>query len=180
MSQQLEILPNMGRDGLEEPPSVDFLYQDPKDEALPVEILVWDVNSNEIQPGDRHWAISWTVGQSEEASHLMVRRLLQIVRENRQDGGGPLDYLTNWGPVTRTDDDETANAVCYRFAILSYHQRKQLETIAASQPVVKPNGWWNCQHWVRDVLTQGAQAGIINKKDVNDVIKEAGWSHGEP
>lgn len=179
MSQQMEIVPNMGRDGLEEPPSVDFLYHDPKTDSLPVEIIVWDIDFQEIQPPDRHWAICWTVGQNEADSHLMVRRMLQIVRENRQDGSGPLDYLTNWGPVTRTDDDEIVNAACYRIAILSYDQRKQLERIAASQPVVKPNSWWNCQHWVRNVLMQSANAGIISETDVSSVINEAGWSHGE-
>lgn len=178
MSQQLETVPNMGRDGLLKPPSIDHIYRYlPKD--LPVEIKVLKgSDQTPILPKDRHWAITWRVGETKSDPKIPVRRTLHIVRERGREG--PLEYLTNWGPLTKTDDLQTQNeADFYKVAVLSYNQRQGLEAIATSQPVLVPNGWWNCQHWIRDVLMRSVHAGICSEDDVRAAIKEIGWCHEE-
>jgi hypothetical protein len=60
-------------------------------------------------------------------------------------------------------------------ATLSYGQRLWLEGVAAGEPVLKPNGWWNCQHWVVSVLVKCIRAGVLEKQAVEAVLNQAGW-----
>ena len=169
-----DILPNMGRDpGLIEPPSVDHLFPD-HDSLRTVMLIIWDSSeTSTIAPNDRHWAIAWKVGKSSNGDD--VHRLLGVVRERGPDGD-LLEHLTNWGPLTRS----AASAGCHEntnsipIGTLSLPQRKWLEGVAEAEPVLKPNGWWNCQDWVISVLVQSIRNGLFAKESVESVLKQAG------
>ncbi|KAF8149946.1 hypothetical protein B0H34DRAFT_678882 [Crassisporium funariophilum] len=164
-----EIVPNMGMTpGILEPPGVEHLYRDPPS-PLTVALLVWDDQNIDILPGDRHWAIAWKVGVASNGDD--VYRQIAIVRERGPTG--PLSHLTNWGPKTKVISEKTT---CIPIATLTYEQRQGLESVAAAEPVLRPNGWWNCQNWVVSVLVKTIQNGIFSREQVEPVLVQAGWT----
>ncbi|KAJ6514344.1 hypothetical protein C8R47DRAFT_1033148 [Mycena vitilis] len=157
MSENVKNVPmeNMGRprDGRRGPVGIEFSFPDP-DTTLPVELLI-----NRAYPEQRgqHWAISWTVGDI--PPHHKVHRVLHIVREIG------CDHYTNWGPITRSFDPRDYEAV--PVAELTLTQRVVLEQIAAKTEVCVPNGEWNCQDWVREVLAKA----VAVKPDPKDGLE---------
>ncbi|RDB20891.1 hypothetical protein Hypma_011985 [Hypsizygus marmoreus] len=166
-----EILPNMGRPAdVYEPLNVDHLYRDPV-APLPVYLVVWGGDRN-VPPQDRHWAIVWKVGVGSTGAD--VHRQLEVVRELGPTG--ELDHLTNWGPKTRTSDSQTMTATFVPIGVFSYQQRQWLEQLASAEPVLKPNGWWNCQHWVVSILVKCIQGNLLSRPHVEAVLAKAGWT----
>lgn len=165
-------MPNMGRDPrVREPPGVDHIYRD-DDSPRSVMLIVWDVGNTSLPANSRHWTIAWQVGVASTGDQ--VHRQLAITRERGPEG--LLDHLTNWGPKTHiTNMQCESDATFIPIATLTYAQRLWLEGVAAEEPVLKPNGWWNCQHWVVSVLVKGIRAGVLEKQAVEAVLDQAGW-----
>ena len=162
----------MGRDPrVREPPGVDHIFRD-EDSPRSVGLVVWDMENSSIPPNSRHWAITWQVGVASTGDR--VHRRLAITRERGPDG--QLDHLTNWGPKTHMMSMQSESDTTFiPIATLTYTQRQWLEGIAAEEPVLKPNGWWNCQHWVVSVLVKCIRAGVLEKQPVEAVLNQAGW-----
>jgi len=144
--------PNMGRDELKEPPSVDWMFKD-LDHNKPVEIMAWN---NSTSQRHCHWAIGWEIDDNN-------RRLLQVVQENDKYGR-PTGHLTNWGAVTKA---YSRPATHYKIATLTLANRQGLEQIANAEQVLIPDGNWNCQDWVHAVLKKGVDQGIFTKTQVS-------------
>lgn len=141
-------MPNMGKPiGRLGPVGVEHIYRDP-DIDLPVELLV---NKDVPQSRSRHWSISWTLGGLSPSQQ--VQRVLHIVREVG------FSHYTNWGPKTRFFEPTAMTAI--PIAILSRAQRQTLERIASSTEVLVPNGEWNCQDWIIEVLRQAVRQDLI-------------------
>ena len=96
---------------------------------------------------------------------LIVRRL-QIVREIGYD------HLTNWGAITVTAGD-IRNSPKFPLGELTLGQRKKLEGIAQGTPVVMPNGEWNCQHWVSDLLEKAVEQNLLVEEVVRNALAAA-------
>ena len=167
-----ELMPNMGRDPrVREPPGVDHIFRD-GNSPRSVGLVVWDMENPSVPPNSRHWAIVWEVGVASTKDR--VHRQLAVTRERGPDG--LLDHLTNWGPKTHiTSMQSESDRTFIPIATLAYAQRQWLEGVAAEEPVLKPNGWWNCQHWVVSVLVKCIRAGILEKQSVEAVLNQAGW-----
>jgi len=143
-----------------EPPSIDHLYPD-LDASQPIRLIV--VPSVTSNPTDNHWMMVWTVSDHDD---LIIRRL-QIVREIGYD------HLTNWGAVTVTAGDMTKHSPRFRLGELTLSQRKNLEGIAQETRVMTPNGEWNCQHWITDVLEKAVEENLLVKKVVERALTAA-------
>ncbi|KAJ7136868.1 hypothetical protein C8R44DRAFT_608325 [Mycena epipterygia] len=140
---------NMGRpDGRIGPVGIEHLYRDP-DSPLTVELLI---NRSYPELRGQHWALSWTVGYL-SPTHK-VQRVLHIVREIG------CDHYTNWGPLTRSFDP--LDLVSVPVAQLTLEQRRALERIAAETRVCVPNGEWNCQDWVMEVLARAVETDLLS------------------
>jgi hypothetical protein len=156
------VKPDMGKPpGRESPVGVEHIYRDP-DIDLPVDLLV---DPNHPDARGRHWSISWQVGKSTGSDDINVQRVLHIVREVG------FDYYTNWGPRTRCFNPTTF--VTVPIATMSLGQRKALEMIALSTEVYEPNGAWNCQDWVIEVLRKAVEARLLEAQQVNKALAVA-------
>lgn len=156
----------MGRPpGRMSPVGVEHIYRDP-DVDLPVDLLV---HNDHPDARGRHWSISWLVGNSKGAagaeSYQDVQRVLHVVREVG------IDYYTNWGPKTRFFNPPSFTAI--PIATMSLEQRKALEEIASSTEVYQPNGVWNCQDWVMEVLRKAVERGLLDAQQVEKVLTTA-------
>jgi hypothetical protein len=153
-------LPNNGIEPtMLEPQGIDHLYPDP-DRSIQVYLVV--VPSCSSDPTDYHWMVDWIV--FENGGTVIVRHL-QIVRELG------CDHLTNWGPITVTATGD----ITKRFILgeLTRSQRKDLERIAQNNPVMVPNGRWNCQHWTADLLKKAVNQKLLIEKDVEEALGAA-------
>jgi hypothetical protein len=160
MSVQWVLMQNNGRpSGRLSPVGVEHIFRDP-DIDLPVELLV---NTDHPDPRARHWSISWTVGQS-SGGHR-VQRVLHIVQEVG------LNHYTNWGPKTRMFEAVVSNPIL--IASMSKAQRLALEKISESTGVFFPNGQWNCQDWVAEVLRQAVEQGLLTTEQRDRVLAAA-------
>jgi len=157
------IKPDMGRPpGRISPVGIEHIYRDP-DIDLPVDLLV---NCEHPDPRGRHWSISWRVGSYEGLGSLEssqeVQRVLHIVREVG------FDYYTNWGPKTRFFDPTSLKA--FPIATMNLKERKVLEDIASTTEVFEPNGIWNCQDWVIEVLRKAVEKGLVSSQQVDTAL----------
>ena len=140
-----------------EPPSIDHLYPD-LDYTLPV--LLISIPARSGDPADNHWIVTWTISDDKE---VIIRRL-QIVQETGYN------HLTNWGPLTVTAGDTTKSSPQFSLGKLSLSQRKVLEKIARETPVMMPNGEWNCQNWITDVLKEAVKQNVLDNGIVNEAL----------
>jgi hypothetical protein len=99
-----------------------------------------------------HWSISWTVGKLSNTQ--WVQTVLHVVREV-----GYAHY-TNWGPKTTFFEPAIREAI--PIATLTHTHRQALQRIASSTEVYFPNGRWNCQDRVIEVLRQAVDEGLIS------------------
>ena len=154
----LTTLPNNGIEStMIEPPSIDHLYPDP-DVTVPVLLSIFPACSGD--PRDNHWMLRWKVSDGKE----LIIRHLQIVRETGYN------HLTNWGPLTVTADDSTKSSPYLSLGELTLSQRRVLEGIARETPVMMPNGEWNCQNWVIDVLKEAVKQNLLDNEIVDKVL----------
>lgn len=53
-------------------------------------------------------------------------------------------------------------------------ERGLLEEIARGVEVMEPDGEWNCQDWVREVLRRGVERGVLEEGSCEKALEEAG------
>lgn len=145
-----------------EPPSIDYLYRDP-DYTLPVLIAVVPARSGD--PTDNHWMLIWTVYSSVATGHIIRR--LQIVQEQG------FDHLTNWGALTVTAGSLTIEAQKFSVGEMTLSERRDLERIALGTQVMMPNGHWNCQNWITDVLKKAVNQYLLDYRNVDRALYSA-------
>ncbi|EJT97527.1 hypothetical protein DACRYDRAFT_119219 [Dacryopinax primogenitus] len=140
------ILENNGHpEGLLAPPGIEHIVKDPKQ---PMTVYLFIRREGELDPEDRHWTVLWVLPRSDAKPGQVVVRILEIVREINHP------HLTNWGPLARIRRAESMEKALIAIGELSFAERQALEKIAKNTPVYRPNGVYNCQHWVIDVLSQ--------------------------
>ncbi|KAI4528188.1 hypothetical protein K525DRAFT_263455 [Schizophyllum commune Loenen D] len=119
-----------------------------------------------------HWWLDWPVGTCENHTIRVndaVHRL-QVVQERRHE------HLTSWGGITviSTDDLRLVEPGCaILLGNMDLVQRQALERIAVAEPVMVPDGEWNCQNWAVSVLQKAVGAGLLNQATVDDAVKQA-------
>ncbi|KAJ3804455.1 hypothetical protein EV368DRAFT_5701, partial [Lentinula lateritia] len=90
-----------------------------------------------------------------------VHRRLQVVKEINSN------HFTNWGLITKNMGIATVNASEIAvITTMTLQNRQNLEQTAANTPVYGPDGRWNCQDWVKDVLRQAVDRGLVTDKEV--------------
>lgn len=52
-------------------------------------------------------------------------------------------------------------------------ERGSLEEIARGVDVMEPDGEWNCQDWVNEVLRRGVEKGALDKAFCERALREA-------
>ncbi|KAJ7122044.1 hypothetical protein C8R43DRAFT_51727 [Mycena crocata] len=132
------------------------------------------IDTGRIGPTDRIQTSVASTGPSRgplgslPPSHSMthkVQRILHIVTEIG------CKHYTNWGPLTRTFNPRDFDAV--PIAQLTRAQRSALEDIARTSDARVPNGEWNCQNWVMEVLSRGVAAGLLSAAERDAAITVA-------
>jgi len=56
---------------------------------------------------------------------------------------------------------------------MSLGERKALEAIALITEVYEPNGAWNCQDWVIEVLRKAVEKDLLNAQEMDEVLTAA-------
>ncbi|KAL1746300.1 hypothetical protein HDZ31DRAFT_34531 [Schizophyllum fasciatum] len=121
--------------------------------------------------GANHWWLDWPIGVRHH--HHRTRRddavtRLQAVQERNHA------HLTNWGPLTVIASERSTCAGCaFPLGELTLAQRRKLECIAGVEPVMPPDGEWNCQDWVMSVLRKATHVGVMDVETVNGAVEEA-------
>ncbi|KAJ3885597.1 hypothetical protein GG344DRAFT_58966 [Lentinula edodes] len=154
----MNILPNFGRDvGMYRPVDIDHIFPDPPG---PLEILlITTLTPGSLNRTHAHMQICWQVGT--RGDHSIIYRRLQVVKEIDSN------HLTNWGPITKNMGIATVTASEIAvITTMTLQNRQNLEQIAANTPVYVPDGRWNCQDWVKDVLRQAVDRGLVTDKEV--------------
>ncbi len=170
-----EWLREQGRYGLNRlpPPSVDHVYQDTKVDRE-VFILVYAPTEMGYGHRDLHWSLAWNV------SGGALRHIHVITEPDGEDNHGiPTHRLVYWGPITKTPPRPgSATTLAQRVPLgtMDYEKRQAIERISWETPVHVPDGQWNCQSWIADLLNRLAQAKIISSGTWAEVV--AAVTHG--
>ncbi|EIM80990.1 uncharacterized protein STEHIDRAFT_161997 [Stereum hirsutum FP-91666 SS1] len=176
-------LPNQGRYSNLGPPNLDWIYPDP-DSPLPISLLVvpppqprlitTPATSSFHTSKDNHWALYWPVHPPTAWSQS--RRIIRRIHVQHDPGR---DHLTFWGPLT-VIEEESAEEVerstrMRRFEMgeVGKMERVLLEEIAREVDVMEPDGEWNCQDWVREVLRRAVEKGVLEGVVCERVLREA-------
>ncbi|KAL1676035.1 hypothetical protein EV122DRAFT_217156 [Schizophyllum commune] len=120
-----------------------------------------------------HWWLEWPVGTLEDHHVTRVNdavRRLQVVQERCHE------HLTNWGGITVISTDDLRSVEPGRAIFvgdMDLVQRRALERIAVAEPVMVPDGEWNCQNWAVSVLQKSVDARLLDRTVVNDAVKRA-------
>ncbi|RPD52171.1 hypothetical protein L227DRAFT_515239 [Lentinus tigrinus ALCF2SS1-6] len=163
-----EYIREQGRYGLRNPPPIDnsHLARDTNVDREVV-ILVYPPRPGRSRsPRDLHWSLSWRV-EGGGWKHLHV-----VVEETPYDAHLKMRYVY-WGPVTKTVGDATRGARYASLGYMSRASRQRIEALAWGIGVAKPNGEWNCQNWVVDLLCKICQDGLIDQAKWSDVMATA-------
>jgi hypothetical protein len=155
--------------GLLGPPNLDYIYRDPNKELkiYLMEHVGPKLISIRVANRDRHWMVGWTVNVGVESSHL---RFLNI-----ETFPGRKDY-TYWGPVTAHARDSYKS---HYLGTLTLEQRKRLEELSWKVKVYVPNGEWNCQDWIKDLLESAVLEGLFTREQVDTALATVNSSSGE-
>jgi hypothetical protein len=112
-------------------------------------------------PRERSWALCWSPSNG-------VVRILGTVRAT-PDREGSYVYL---GPITQTYDF-SRDCRLVPVASMGRGKRAALERIASSVGVMRPNGWWNGQNWVVEVLKMAVEQDLISPDERDNAIYTA-------
>lgn len=153
------------------------LFDDTKNEKLDIHIVAIEYFPSNLKRifarSDLHWAIAWYLGTRQSVPCF---RLLHVVTEThftKDNYGREVEnkIYTNWGPHTKRLTEETCDSSLWvKIGRLSLERRRELEFIAANEPVQAPNGTWNSQHWVKAVLSKAISAGHFNPRVITNAI----------
>ncbi|TFK80585.1 hypothetical protein K466DRAFT_605213 [Polyporus arcularius HHB13444] len=166
----IEYLPEQGRYGIRIPPPLnnDHLAKD-TDEERNVVVMVYPPRRAPgyvPNPRDLHWSLSWRVDKG-GWKHLHV-----TAEDTGYDPRLPRRYVY-WGPITKSAGNATSGAVEVPLGRMSLAVRRRIEQLAWGVQVAKPNGQWNCQNWVLDLLCKIYWDGIISQATWSEVVSKA-------
>ncbi|KAI9062166.1 hypothetical protein FKP32DRAFT_1677500 [Trametes sanguinea] len=51
--------------------------------------------------------------------------------------------------------------------------RQQIEELAWTVPVMRPNGQWNCQDWLTELLARMQEKGLITPAQLDEALEAA-------
>jgi len=77
-----------------------------------------------------------------------------------------------WGPITQAHDF-SRECRLVPMAGLGRGKRAALERIANGVGVIRPNGWWNGQNWVVEVLERAVEHDLISPEERHNAIYTA-------
>lgn len=149
------------------PINLDWIHPDRADHAE-VFFAVYRPALRRHTPRDLHWSLAWAIGNTWKQLH--------VIEEKMADGPSPQPRYVYWGPLTKSSGPTDDVADRYFLGVFSQTQRKQIEELAAETPVMVPDGTWNCQDWLLDLFERMVDAGIINARTRDSVLKAAGYS----
>ncbi|TFK54002.1 hypothetical protein OE88DRAFT_1654454 [Heliocybe sulcata] len=136
---------------------------------LPVYVLVEPPPDSRAKPRDLHWMLAWRVQEEDN-----FWRVIQVVRERPVGSDFMNNYLTNSGPATHALlTSTTRQGRLIYVGTLSRDQRRELEGIAEEHPVREPDGTWNCQNFLVEVLELAIARGIVDKETARKAIADA-------
>ncbi|KAH6916899.1 kinase-like domain-containing protein [Coprinopsis sp. MPI-PUGE-AT-0042] len=102
------------------------------------------------------------------ADNQLLWRRMQL----QQEAG--VNHLTNWGAKATYGQGFTTNhSVKIVVKAMSRSERLELETIANTTPVRIPDGRYNCQDWVKTVLSTAVDQGLLTQEDYERIVQEA-------
>jgi hypothetical protein len=111
-------------------------------------------------PRERTWALCWSPANG-------VVRILGTVRAAPEK-----ESYVYWGPVTQAYDF-SRECRLIPVANLGRGKRAALERVANSVGVMRPNGWWNGQNWVVEVLKRAVEHDLISPEERDKAIYSA-------
>ncbi|KAI0048145.1 hypothetical protein FA95DRAFT_1116289 [Auriscalpium vulgare] len=188
--------------GMIPPPNLEWRYPD-ADVPLTVYLAVHAYpKPSQPSPRDRRWALLWEQGVALTSARtaaasapndsdndsdsdiaedgaagttpaqrmvtVPVARVLEATREPDRA------HHTFWGPVTRAvPSADLAGARLVPVATLDSAARRALEKLAGRVRVMKPNGWWNGQNWIVQLLRSAADEDIITAGERDAAIYTA-------
>ncbi|KAI0765205.1 hypothetical protein C8Q74DRAFT_1371053 [Fomes fomentarius] len=164
-----------GRDGLNgpPPPSIDHLHPDIND-SREVYILVYGPTERGLRASELHWSLAWYVREGAVRHiHIVSERVGSDSRGRR---------LVYWGPVTKSPPKPGSATVMARkisLGPMTFQMRQAVETLSWQIPVQVPDGRWNCQLWIIDLLNKMVQKRIITEAIWSDVIAKATHAYPE-
>ncbi|KAI9451824.1 hypothetical protein BJY52DRAFT_1190733 [Lactarius psammicola] len=111
-------------------------------------------------PRERTWALCWSPANG-------VVRILGTVRAAA--GQGEPRVL---GPITQ-QSEFPRECRLVPVASMGRGKRAALERIANGVGVMRPNGWWNGQNWVVEVLKRAVEQDLISPDERDNAIYTA-------
>ncbi|KAL7283972.1 hypothetical protein ACG7TL_001244 [Trametes sanguinea] len=165
-------MPEQGRANSTGLPPIDmsWCFPDP-DTSLTVYVLVSaPIDVTKFDPRDLHWSLSWEVQPN-------VWRHINVLYHERSDQPAPNPRLVFWGPLTKMGDIAISGERRVPVAVMTREMRKRIEELAWTVPVIYPNGQWNCQNWLVDLLGRMQDCGLITDEILNKAIDGARNAH---
>ncbi|KAI0309866.1 hypothetical protein OF83DRAFT_1178848 [Amylostereum chailletii] len=162
-------LPAQGRGDLKGPApvSLDWAYKDPET-PLPVVLAVRRPLDPAEDPRGLHWALGWPILPDKS-----IWRSLQVYEHYREYDPPPQPRLVFWGPMT-TSESPGINAMRHvPLKTMTLEERRAMEAIAQGMEVYAPNGVWNCQNWVKTVLGEAVEKGLLSAEECERTVNEA-------
>ncbi|KZT24274.1 hypothetical protein NEOLEDRAFT_1148865 [Neolentinus lepideus HHB14362 ss-1] len=128
-------------------------------------------------PRDLHWMLLWGPVR-EEGSYY---RIIQATREWDPRASSTiastavyLDFLTNPGPRTLSLTKNTEeNGTFIPLSSLDRQGRQALEHIAMIHPIRVPDGSWNCQDFIKEILAEAVRQGLFDPEVVDKALQKA-------
>ncbi|KAL7283957.1 hypothetical protein PYCCODRAFT_329616 [Trametes coccinea BRFM310] len=161
-------LPEQGRYGTTGYPPTDmaWCYPDPNANLDVLILVASPMDPNNFHPRDLHWSLSWEVQRG-------IWRHVNVLEHARDNQPPPNPRLVFWGPMTKMGGGGTLEARKVHLATLSLAARKRLEQLAWTVPVMYPNGRWNCQDWLLDLLARMRNEGLITEQQMQNAVRAA-------
>lgn len=115
---------------------------------------------------DPRWFVGWEVGPERKENDKHTRmRVLEILNQG-------LRY-SNFGAVSKPWELDPKSSIC--IGKLDFATRGKLEAIALATPVKRmdPGVTWSRKDWVKDMLYEAVQQGVVPYETVDEAIKHA-------
>ncbi|CDO68392.1 hypothetical protein BN946_scf184815.g39 [Trametes cinnabarina] len=161
-------MPDQGRSNSAGAAPIDLAWRYPDPNTnLTVYLLVAPPQRNTVfDPRGLHWSLSWEVRQN-------VWRHVNVLTHRQPNQPSPNPRYIYFGPLTKTGGDGTLQTVKIIVGNMSLAMRQRIEALAWSVPVMYPNGQWNCQDWLIDLLGRMRNEGLIDDQTLRTVIGAA-------
>ncbi|KAI0360324.1 hypothetical protein OH77DRAFT_1418213 [Trametes cingulata] len=138
-------------------------YRD-RDEDAEVFLAVYKPSLPTLTPRDLHWSLAWQI------KGTAAWRQIHVLQEKMIDGPPPQPRYVYWGALTKSAGPTDSVATKHSLGIFSLADRQKIEDLAWKTPVMIPDGTWNCQDWLLDLLRRVTAAGLVSQEKVDSVL----------